>query len=51
LASKGGSEKAKQQIPQLSHGLFEGVFMRQLDEGYAIVLSTNDRAVANQRST
>jgi len=37
LASKGGSEKAKQQIPQLSHGLLEGVFMRQFVEGYAII--------------
>jgi hypothetical protein len=40
LASKGGSAKVKQQIPQLSHGLFEGVFIRHLDKGYAINLTS-----------
>jgi hypothetical protein len=41
LASKGGSAKVKQQIPQFSHGLFEGVFISHLDEGYTINLTSN----------
>ena len=39
MASNGGSEKAKQQIPQLSHGSFEGVFMRHLNDVYEIILN------------